>query len=63
MIFPLRSDQNVSLGFRLHPKIYKATYLFTKVPATTASALLEFGELYRHSRAGDIPLNQLLLKF
>lgn len=36
----------------------KATYLFTKVPATAASALLEFGELYSSSKNGDIPWKQ-----
>lgn len=36
----------------------KATYLFTKVPASAASALLEFGKLYQHSKAGDIPWKQ-----
>jgi len=36
----------------------KATYLFTKVPATAASALLTFGTLYRDSKNGDIPWKQ-----
>jgi predicted metal-binding protein len=36
----------------------KATYLFTKVPASAASALLEFGELYLNSKSGDIPWKQ-----
>ncbi|MGI0484062.1 DUF1636 family protein [Pantanalinema rosaneae CENA516] len=37
---------------------HKATYLFTKVPTTAASALLQFGELYRTSKTGDIPWKQ-----
>jgi predicted metal-binding protein len=36
----------------------KPTYLFTKVPATAAPALLEFGDLYRTSKDGDIPWKQ-----
>ncbi|NJK28644.1 MAG: DUF1636 domain-containing protein [Acaryochloridaceae cyanobacterium CSU_3_4] len=37
---------------------HKATYLFTNVPTTAASALLQFGELYRTSKTGDIPWKQ-----
>ncbi|NJL39089.1 MAG: DUF1636 domain-containing protein [Leptolyngbyaceae cyanobacterium RM2_2_4] len=36
----------------------KATYLFTKVPANADEALLQFGELYLNSKAGDIPWKQ-----
>lgn len=36
----------------------KATYLFTKVPSTEAAALLQFGERYLHSKAGDVPWKQ-----
>jgi len=36
----------------------KATYLFTHVPATATTALLQFGELYRNSHNGDIPWKQ-----
>jgi predicted metal-binding protein len=36
----------------------KATYLFTKVPASAATALLQFGDLYRTSKTGDIPWKQ-----
>ena len=36
----------------------KATYLFTNVPATAATALLQFGALYRTSKDGDIPWKQ-----
>jgi predicted metal-binding protein len=36
----------------------KATYLFTKVPATEAEALLQFGDRYLDSKAGDVPWKQ-----
>ncbi|QYO67462.1 DUF1636 family protein [Leptolyngbya sp. 7M] len=36
----------------------KATYLFTKVPATEAEALLQFGQLYLASKDGNIPWKQ-----
>jgi predicted metal-binding protein len=36
----------------------KATYLFTKVSSTEAAALLQFGERYLNSKAGDIPWKQ-----
>jgi predicted metal-binding protein len=36
----------------------KATYLFTKVPATEAKALLHFGQLYLASKDGNIPWKQ-----
>lgn len=36
----------------------KATYLFTEVPSNEANALLQFGELYLNSKAGDIPWKQ-----
>nr|RNJ67505.1 MAG: DUF1636 domain-containing protein [Leptolyngbya sp. IPPAS B-1204] len=37
----------------------KATYLFTKVPTEQgAEALLQFGELYLNSKAGNIPWKQ-----
>jgi predicted metal-binding protein len=37
---------------------HKPTYLLTKVPTSAASALLQFGELYRTSKTGDIPWKQ-----
>ncbi|NES98868.1 MAG: DUF1636 domain-containing protein [Desertifilum sp. SIO1I2] len=37
----------------------KATYVLTKVPLSQAAALLEFGELYLKSKAGDIPWKQI----
>jgi predicted metal-binding protein len=36
----------------------KATYLFTKVPATAADALLQFSQLYLASKDGNIPWKQ-----
>lgn len=36
----------------------KATYLFTNIPVTSASALLTFGTLYHDSKNGDIPWKQ-----
>jgi predicted metal-binding protein len=38
--------------------VNKATYLFTKVPATEAEALLQFGQLYLASKDGNIPWKQ-----
>ncbi|MCD8488893.1 MAG: DUF1636 domain-containing protein [Desertifilum sp.] len=37
----------------------KATYVLTQVPLSQATALLEFGELYLKSKAGDIPWKQI----
>lgn len=38
----------------------KATYLFTKMLSeSSAEALLQFGELYLNSKAGDIPWKQV----
>lgn len=36
----------------------KATYLFTKVPAAAAAALLQFSQLYLASQDGNIPWKQ-----
>jgi predicted metal-binding protein len=36
----------------------KPTYLFTNLHDEITAALIEFGELYRHSTTGDIPWKQ-----
>jgi predicted metal-binding protein len=38
-----------------HRSSQAEAYLFTKVPASAASSLLQFGDLYRTSKTGDIP--------